>query len=139
MSASKKLKSIEQINDVLRELYPQNLFCPDKVLENLSSILSKELKKRGFFAPITLEWNSSCYNFCFGLNSDEFNTTPALFLSVKIQNFGGTIDIVDEERVEFWLPVHASWKHFDTGQNSTAIFYVEGNILPDMVKITKIY
>ena len=138
MSANKKLKSIEQINDFLRELYPQNPFCPDKVLEDLSSILSKELKKRGFFAPITLEWDEGrC--LCFKLNSDEFNTTPVLFLSIKIQNFGGNIYTVDEERVEFWLPVNARWKHFDVGQNCTAIFTLSGNILPDKVKITNIY
>ena len=135
----KTFKSIDELKQYMEELHSGSAFYPEKVLEHLKQILSMELKKRGFFVKTSLNWSDLGKELCFVLNSEEFNTTPVIFESICIASFCGSIYGCERERVvEFWLPVHARWKHFDIGENGTSIFALKGHISLTCVKNIRI-
>lgn len=82
-----------------------------------------ELLKRGFHAQITLEYSERHKNI--SLISENFQTTPVIFKSITIDNFGGSVkeEIINEIPVlNIWIPVHISYKHFDMGSNGCSLF-----------------
>ena len=111
-------------------------------LHKIKSFIDDELKKRCFpeVSEILVNVPNRMENMHVVLESEEFNTTPVIMKSIKIQNFGGSIwkdidKIVDEndeikkfEIVRAAIPVHVSYNHFDGGSNGCKLFSVSVKI-----------
>lgn len=110
-------------------------------IAKIKSSIQTELLKRGFFTPISLSYNDK-YNHLV-ISSEKFQTVPVIFKSIQIDNFGGSIKVLDvvipnqplnviaeynsrevetEQELQIWIPVHVSYKHFDGGQNGCSLF-----------------
>jgi hypothetical protein len=89
----------------------------------IKEVIGTELLKRGFHTPITVKYNER-HNHV-SITSESFQTTPVLFKSITIDNFGGSIKESFKNEIpvlEIWIPVHVSYTHFDLGSNGCSLF-----------------
>ena len=106
-------------------------------VESLKQIKDKiqiELLKRGFMATIKLELDSKNNNI--RVLSESFQTTPVIFKSIVIDNFGGSITEKKENlnnSFEVWVPIHISYEHFDMGSNGCSLFSFSCTVVGDNV------
>lgn len=95
----------------------------ENTLEQIQDKIQVELLKRGFFAPVKVEFCNKHKNV--KVTSENFQTIPVLFKSISIINFGGYIKEVEESKnksLEIRIPVVAQCEHFDMGNNYAEIF-----------------
>lgn len=103
-------------------------------LEKIQEKIQIELLKRGFMAQIKVEVNSRYKHV--NVLSEPFQTTPVIFKSIIIDNFGGSIKKVEEtlnNSIEVWIPIHISYEHFDLGTNGCALFSFTCTVVGDNV------
>lgn len=96
---------------------------PQEALDQIQDKIKVELLKRSFFAPVKVEYCNKHKNV--KVTSEKFQTTPVLFKSIEIINFGGSIKEVEESKnksLEIRIPVVAQCEHFDMGNNYAEIF-----------------
>jgi hypothetical protein len=111
----------------------ENSISNQEQRDAIQKFIQTELLKRGFQAPI-VEFNEeqgrSGNRFTF--TTSEFQTTPVIFESIVVDNFSSFISSIEEHpdsKVEFrnfWIQVHASYKHFGGGSNGCSLFDVVG-------------
>lgn len=112
---------------------------PEEIVLEMQATINDGLAKRGF-PSIELEFTEGRKgnnpHFCF--ESEKFNTFPVIMKSIVIDNFGGSISkqtlkvirqdedkndyIAEVDVLRVWIPVHASYEHFDRGSNGTEVF-----------------
>jgi hypothetical protein len=97
--------------------------------------IDTELKKRCFpvgIGEISIKENNGNYSIQF--ESDEFNTVPSLFESIRIIPFNSYVsnkephDNIKVEYVSIVLSVSVNYNHYDLGSNSSKLFYTEFRI-----------
>ncbi len=113
-----------------------------KHLELIKDTIQTELLKRGFHAPITVTEQVD-KNPRVLVTSENFQTTPVLFKNIKIVNFSGNIEEVEQDFtginnkketktiIKFWIPVQVRYEHFDLGGNGSRLFNLEGFVFRD--------
>ena len=105
---------------------------PENIQSEIADTINIELLKRGF-PSISIKHNENDRYPALTIISEEFNTTPVIMKSIQVDNFGGSIreeniklirdnEIIEEEVISIWIPVHVSYTHFDGGSNGTSLF-----------------
>lgn len=113
-----------------RELLMSKLISEKDIIKEF---ISNELCKRGFHAKIeTFDIVKDRIQF----ETENFQTTPVIFKEINIGNFGGGIgrgtlytitgkgEVVTDDVLNVWIPVHVSYTHFDGGTNGSNLFQV---------------
>jgi len=110
-----------------------------KALSEIRELIQTELKKRGIFARIT-EFNQVVKNgkISIEFETEEFQTQPVLFESIKVVDFGGSIKEkllkFDEDGneispprkyLEVYISVYVCGRHFSKGSTGIALFRFE--------------
>lgn len=97
-----------------------------EVINKIQQRLSDELLKRGFHAPITVtEQQRKDGQSYLSVSSEPFNTTPVLFRSLTITDFGSRITKSEDGRSgKVWIGVWASFTTFAGGGNYVDLFHL---------------
>jgi hypothetical protein len=95
----------------------------EKAIALIAEHLQTELLKRGILAPITKieEEESRPGKTHISFETEEFQTTPVIFKSLKVENFNSWIEEVDGG-FQIGIDVHYSYKHFGGGSNGCSLF-----------------
>lgn len=101
----------------------------EKLVAHIKQILSDELLKRGFTAPITVleERVNHRGEVSLIMETESFNTVPVLFRTIKVASFSSSINETPylrdgEDVLSIWMQINVFWKHFDIGQNESNLF-----------------
>ena len=95
----------------------------EKAVNTIKDLLQIELLKRGILAPIKRieEVEGRSGNRYISFETEEFQTTPVIFKSLKVDNFGSWIT-KGEKSLAITISVHYSYKHFGGGTNGCSLF-----------------
>jgi hypothetical protein len=109
--------------------------------ENLKVIKDRiqlELLKRCFTAPIVkMEEVISRGAHKISFETSEFQTVPVIFKSLKITNFGTSVEKKPKselnqgatgEYISVWISVYCFFEIFDGGSNTTNLFAIQFNV-----------
>lgn len=95
-----------------------------KTLDVIAESIQTALQRRGFHAAIKLATSiGRDGRLRFDLTSDPFQTVPVLYKTISLINFGGSVtQNKDNEKIlDVWLPVSATYDHFDGSGNSCEV------------------
>jgi len=84
----------------------QNTYhCSPEQMEKIQKFIQKELLKRGFLCKIIefREISKNQYTNLFSLRTENFQTTPVIFETVYLSNFGGSVYCDTDEDVIIFL------------------------------------
>jgi hypothetical protein len=100
----------------------------------IQEFIQDELLKRGFTAPI-IEFKEEAHRFSF--ITEKFQTTPVLFKSICVSDFGSGIRDIDESYENcvvrsFWIQIHVNYQHFGGGSNGCTLFTLTGDLVDTM-------
>ena len=113
----------------------QNTYhCSPEQMEKIQKFIQKELLKRGFLCKIIefREISKNQYTNLFSLRTENFQTTPVIFETVYLSNFGGSVYCdTDEDVIIFRLPINVFYEIMDGGKNSTLLFTVSAKLTTD--------
>ena len=96
-------------------------------LSEIKEFIDNELIKRGFPILSKIEEIEGNYPF-IKISSEPFNTTPVIMKSIMVTSHNGSIKVLDNGDIEFWIPVQVSYSHFNGGTNGTSLFNVSSTI-----------
>lgn len=98
--------------------------------------IEKALTRRGFHVSIRIQEELAQIKTrnILKVESDEFQTTPVLFESIRIENFSSGF-FEHEKKRGFIIQIHAMYKHFNGGQNGVELFTIRGYLAPDRLLI----
>jgi len=112
----------------------KTFLCSPEQMEKIQKFIQKELLKRGFLSKI-IEFKEICknhYTNYFKLKTEDFQTTPVIFESLFISNFGGSAyNDRDEDVIIFHLPINVFYEIMDGGKNSSLLFTVSAKLTTD--------
>jgi hypothetical protein len=98
----------------------------------IKEFIQTQLLRRGVSAPITLFKEAIARNgdSHFQLASEPFQTTPVMFKSIKVEEFGSFIWKHDKHEGYhyFSIRIHFRYELFDGGSNGTNFFNVQGEL-----------
>jgi hypothetical protein len=114
----------------------------DKQIKLVKEYLKDELTKKGFHTNFNIKEVEGRNNNILELTLDKFNTTPVIFKSLELINFGSGViksthakefdsDKTDVELIKVWISVNAKAEYFNGGSNSFPIFSVSGLFYDD--------
>lgn len=108
--------------------------------KEIQKFIQTELMKRGFHAQITTldETEFRDGSIGFNLETEEFQTTPVLFKSIKLMSFNSFISDVKEadngfEYRTFSISINARYNHFGGGSNGCNVLSVRGEFSEDEI------
>jgi len=108
----------------------QNLLS-EKQLNRIKSEIRKELTKRGFHSPFKIfQVNTNLRTPRIEFLTENFQTTPVLFESIRLANFNSNISGLQTHKDpdaeyqyrDIWISVHIDYKHFTGGGNVKQLF-----------------
>ena len=104
----------------------------EKAVNTIKDLLQIELLKRGILAPITRieEVESRSGGTYISFETEEFQTTPVIFKSLKVENFNSWISKI-EGGFLININVHYSYKHFGGGSNGCSLFNFQCKVSED--------
>lgn len=107
-------------------------------LKKIEDAINDELLKRGITVRAYVKVKTRRTRTKIAIKSNQFNTTPVLFRTCQIIDFGSDITQPEEGKYgNFWVGVNVHWELFSGGTNGTRLFHVMGNFDPnsDSIKI----
>jgi hypothetical protein len=100
--------------------------------QEIKKFIQEQLLRRGVSAPITTLKEAIARNgdSHFKLTTECFQTTPVIFKSIKIEEFGSFIwkHELHEGYHHFSIRVHIRYELFDGGSNGTNFFNMQGEL-----------
>lgn len=95
----------------------------EKAVSTIKDLLQTELLKRGILAPICRieEVEGRVGSSYISFETEEFQTTPVIFKSLKVENFNSWI-VKAEGSIAVTITVHYSYQHFGGGSNGCSLF-----------------
>ena len=108
----------------------------DAQIEEIKRIAKRELTKRGIHAAFEVfeETISNRGSHFFNVHTEEFQTVPVLFESIRIEASSnsiskGKVELNGEtfEVSNFWLTLSARYNNFSGGSNGVSVIEMSGS------------
>jgi len=117
----------------MKTLQELTLELPEEIIDEIENSINSQLVKRGFPTVNAIHNSSDVKYPKIVIISEEFNTVPVIFKSIKIENFGGSLSvhskrIIRDNKIEevsyisVWIPVYVEYEHFNNGSNGSELF-----------------
>jgi len=98
-----------------------------KHIQRVEQILSDEMARRGL-PPVKVYTCTDRHDKQYlGAQSENFQTTPVLFKSIRIEHFNSAAEFVEAneeiqvDHIKIWMSVHARYTNFSRGSNGVGI------------------
>jgi hypothetical protein len=114
---------LKLLNNIKIKVMETTKLLSQEVLGNIKGILEEQLLKRGITAPIIrIEEVERRDSNSLTFETSTFQTTPVVFKTLKVTNFGSWIIAEEEGFTTVAISAHYSYTHFNGGSNLCSLF-----------------